>query len=89
MKRTCVRQIVVVCAASVDARGRRLHRRQDRHGDRPRDDQPDEHRHADRQSDEMSGAEQRERPRDVVAGRRRARRAEEARELGRRRCASP
>ena len=36
--------------------------------------QADQHRHADRQPDEMAGAEQRERPRDVVAARRRSRR---------------
>ena len=61
----------------VGARGRRLQRRQDRHRARPGDEQSGEHRHADRQPDEVAGAEQRERERDVVAAARRRADSEE------------
>src|SRR6185437_15145488 len=47
-----------------------LHRREDRNRDHPRDYLTDQHRHSDGQSNELTGTEQRERPRDVVSSRR-------------------
>ncbi len=67
---------------------RRLHRRQDRDGNSPRDHETRQHRHPDRQPYEMPCANERERPREVVPARRRRPDTEETRELsaGETRC---
>jgi len=51
---------VVGMCGQVDPGGRGLKVREDRHGADPRDDEPHQHRQADRETDEMSGADERE-----------------------------